>query len=95
MDRKKVDSEQHRRPLFDGLNQHKKKEKVSFHVPGHKNGPRPRPPPTRPRPTAWTCAPPAPPGAPLRARRSRRPGGRSARCRPRTAWSRAGIRRGP
>lgn len=38
MDRKKVDSEQHRRPLFDGLNQHKKKEKVSFHVPGHKNG---------------------------------------------------------
>ena len=34
----KNSTEQHRRPLFDVLKQHEKKEKVSFHVPGHKNG---------------------------------------------------------
>ncbi len=38
MNEKKNGAEQHRRPLFDVLKQHEKKEKVSFHVPGHKNG---------------------------------------------------------
>lgn len=38
MNEKKNSAEQHRRPLFNSLNQHQKKEKVSFHVPGHKNG---------------------------------------------------------
>ena len=38
MNRKKDDAKQHRRPLSDVLKQHEKKEKVSFHVPGHKNG---------------------------------------------------------
>lgn len=38
MNKNKIDLEQHRRPLLDVLNQHRKKEKVSFHVPGHKNG---------------------------------------------------------
>lgn len=30
--------QQQRRPLFCALNNHVKKEKISFHVPGHKNG---------------------------------------------------------
>lgn len=34
----KDSTEQHRRPLFDVLKQHEKSERVSFHVPGHKNG---------------------------------------------------------
>ncbi|WP_407389808.1 aminotransferase class I/II-fold pyridoxal phosphate-dependent enzyme [Carnobacterium jeotgali] len=38
MNRKKDDAKQLRRPLFDVLKQHEKKEKISFHVPGHKNG---------------------------------------------------------
>lgn len=38
MNKKTNGEEQHRRPLFEVLNQHRKKEKVSFHVPGHKNG---------------------------------------------------------
>lgn len=38
MNKKTNDENQHRRPLFEVLNQHRKKEKVSFHVPGHKNG---------------------------------------------------------
>lgn len=38
MSKKTNDEEQHHRPLFEVLSQHRKREKVSFHVPGHKNG---------------------------------------------------------
>lgn len=38
MNQKKIDATQHRRPLYDALKQHKENERVSFHVPGHKNG---------------------------------------------------------
>lgn len=34
----KIDAAQHRRPLYDALKQHREKERVSFHVPGHKSG---------------------------------------------------------